>query len=84
MHRRGLITAAYKAALTHWGLLDVPKNGIEMYKEHNAWIKSLVKPENLLVYNVKDGWEPLCSFLGRKIPDKPFPRVNDEEAYVQA
>ena len=55
-----------------------------MYKEHNAWIKSLVKPENLLVYNVKDGWEPLCSFLGRKIPDKPFPRVNDEEAYVQA
>ncbi len=31
----------------------------------------------LLVYEVKEGWEPLCEFLGVEVPDKPFPRLND-------
>jgi len=25
---------------------------------------------------VKEGWEPLCKFLGKDIPEKPFPRKN--------
>ena len=30
----------------------------------------------LLEFSVKDGWEPLCSFLEVPVPDVPFPRVN--------
>lgn len=30
----------------------------------------------LLVLNVSEGWEPLCSFLGKDVPDVPFPREN--------
>ena len=33
-------------------------------KSFNAWIKrvkSTVPPEKLLIYDVKEGWEPLCS-----------------------
>ena len=28
------------------------------------------------MYNVKEGWKPLCKFLGKEIPDKPFPHEN--------
>ena len=32
--------------------------------------------EKLLVFSVKEGWEPLCKFLEKQIPDKPFPWKN--------
>lgn len=32
--------------------------------------------DRLLVYKVSEGWEPLCEFLGVKVPDKPFPHRN--------
>ena len=32
--------------------------------------------ENLLVWNVKDGWEPLCNFLGKPVPEGPLPYDN--------
>jgi hypothetical protein len=35
-----------------------------------------VPPERLLVYDVAEGWAPLCAFLGKPIPDEPFPHVN--------
>ena len=28
-----------------------------------------------------EGWEPLCRFLGKDVPDVPFPRVNDREEF---
>jgi hypothetical protein len=36
-----------------------------------------VPPGRLLVYSVRDGWDPLCTFLGRPVPDVPFPNIND-------
>ena len=30
----------------------------------------------LLVYNVKESWEPLCKFLGKEVPNIPFPHKN--------
>ena len=32
--------------------------------------------DKLLIYDVKQGWEPLCTFLDKKIPEKPFPWKN--------
>ncbi|CAK8689030.1 unnamed protein product [Clavelina lepadiformis] len=32
--------------------------------------------DRLLVYNVKEGWGPLCKFLGKEIPNKEFPHEN--------
>ena len=32
--------------------------------------------DKLLIYNVKEGWEPLCKFLEMNVPDKPFPHKN--------
>ena len=47
----------------------------EQYEKHNEHIRSNVDPKNLLVFNVKEGWEPLCKFLAKEIPDEPFPNV---------
>jgi hypothetical protein len=41
-----------------------------------------VPPERLIVYEVKEGWGPLCAFLGVPIPEgKPFPHLNDAQEF---
>jgi hypothetical protein len=44
---------------------------------HNEAVKALFPAERLLVYQVKEGWGPLCKHLGVQVPDEPFPRSND-------
>jgi Sulfotransferase domain len=56
-------------------------------KVYNDWIKQVkehVPEDQLLVYNVKEGWEPLCNFLGVNVPGVPFPRGNDTEQFQKA
>ena len=57
------------------------------YKEHYAEIRELLKQRGeidsrLLEFDLRTGWEPLCSFLGKDVPDVPFPKVN-EDAMIQ-
>ena len=35
---------------------------IKAYLQHNAHIEASVPPEQLLVWQAKDGWEPLCRY----------------------
>lgn len=44
-----------------------------IYRDHNDDVKKLVPKEDLLVFDVREGWEPLCRFLNVDVPDKPFP-----------
>ena len=39
-------------------------------------IKGLVPKDRLLEWYIEDGWEPLCKFLGKPVPDVPFPHAN--------
>lgn len=52
---------------------------IQVFEEHIAEVKRLVPAEKLLVYEVKEGWGPLCEFLGVPVPEKAFPHVNDRK-----
>ena len=64
------------------GTLDNRERTIELFNQHNAAVKACVPAEKLLVYEVKEGWEPLCRFLGVPVPDgKPFPRLNDRQTF---
>lgn len=38
--------------------------------------KRKLEQENLLHYNVNQGWEPLCSFLNKPVPNVDFPHLN--------
>ena len=46
------------------------------YRIHNHRVKSIVPTDKLLVYNVKEGWKPLCDFLECKVPTVAFPHEN--------
>lgn len=48
-----------------------------MYQGYNAEIQRIVPRDRLLVFKVKDGWKPLCEFLGKEIPQSRFPKTNE-------
>ncbi|MCG8328034.1 MAG: hypothetical protein MI974_10135 [Chitinophagales bacterium] len=54
---------------------------INVFLEHEENIKRLVPENQLLIFNVKDGWGPLCEFLDVDVPAKPFPRANERNVF---
>jgi hypothetical protein len=56
------------------------------YRRHEAVVRAYFsdRPDDLLIFNVvREGWEPLCSFLGRPVPQVPFPWVNEYRPWPQ-
>jgi hypothetical protein len=49
---------------------------LDVLRAHEADVIASVPPEQLLVFDVRDGWEPLCAFLDVAVPDTEFPRTN--------
>ena len=67
---------------TFGGRFDDRQHAIEVFERHVEKVKEHVPSDRLLVYEVKDGWEPLCEFLNVDVPEgKPFPRLNDRDAF---
>jgi len=54
---------------------------MQAFNAHNDMVKATISPDRLLVYQVKEGWQPLCGFLGVPVPDDPFPRTNDRAEF---
>lgn len=54
---------------------------IAVYNRHNAAVRATIAPERLLVYEVSDGWAPLCAFLDVPMPSEPFPLRNTTEDF---
>jgi len=50
---------------------------VDAFEAHNERVKATIPAHRLLVYEVKEGWDPLCAFLGAPVPSEPFPRTND-------
>ncbi|KAM4060049.1 nad dependent epimerase [Hirsutella rhossiliensis] len=61
-------------------ILGARENAEKTYNRHHRVIQEMVSSEQLLFYRMGDGWEPLCKFLGKPVPDSQFPRVNDSKA----
>ena len=61
--------------------LDDKDEAIAFYKKRNEEIMAAFPPSRLLVYNVKQGWAPLCEFLGDPVPETSFPRLNSRSAF---
>ncbi|KAH8687909.1 NAD dependent epimerase/dehydratase [Tricladium varicosporioides] len=53
------------------------------FKDHYEHVRAIVPKENLLEFRSQDGWGPLCEFLGKEVPEGPYPRVNDGEEVVR-
>lgn len=58
------------------------RNGlIEAFISHNDAVKEAIPADQLLVFEVKQGWAPLCEFLGAAVPEEAFPRTNHREEF---
>jgi len=49
---------------------------VKAFERHTAEVKRAIPKDRLLVFEVAQGWQPLCEFLGVPVPSKPFPRLN--------
>lgn len=57
-------------------------HALAVFHEHNHQVQSTIPAERLLVFDVREGWEPLCAFLGVPVPvNEPFPHANDAETF---
>lgn len=56
---------------------------IAVFERHNAAVRAAIPADRLLVYEIGDGWEPLCELLGAPEPDEPFPHLNDTASFRQ-
>jgi hypothetical protein len=75
---QGVVFAAFgdrvndRAFLTDW------------FDRRNQSVIDALPRDRLLVFSPKEGWRPLCAFLGVPVPDTPFPRVNSRDEINQA
>lgn len=54
----------------------------EVFAAHNQAVREAIGADRLLVFDVKEGWEPLCAFLGVPVPDgEAFPHLNDTQEF---
>jgi hypothetical protein len=60
-----------------------PEGLKQAFDAHEAAVKATISPERLLVFDVRQGWEPLCAFLGKPVPDSPFPRTNSKDEFFE-
>jgi hypothetical protein len=64
-----------------FGTSDDPAAMAEAMERWNQKVIDTVPSERLLVWNPKEGWEPLCEFLEMPVPEQPLPNVNDTENF---
>jgi sulfotransferase family protein len=60
-----------------------PEQLIEQMHAHNELVKQTVPAERLLVWDVREGWEPLCEFLELDVPPTPLPHANERDTFVE-
>jgi hypothetical protein len=75
-------TARVKAATIRevgFDILEDPRNEpltTALFDRYSEQVKRDIPPERLLIFDVGNGWEPLCAFFGVPVPQTPFPREN--------
>lgn len=65
------------ASTGHASAAGAKQNALAVYRKHYADIRAAVPAEKMLEFRLGSGWEPLCKYLGKPVPDVPFPRLNE-------
>lgn len=63
------------------GRFDDRAYALQVYRSHIAEVQRVIEPARLLVYEVADGWDPLCRFLDVPLPREAFPRINSTDEF---
>ncbi|SPH24028.1 hypothetical protein DEA8626_03076 [Defluviimonas aquaemixtae] len=54
------------------------------YRANVAAARDLEASGQTLVFDARDGWEPLCRFLSVEVPDEPYPKTNPRAEFFAA
>lgn len=54
-----------------------------VFNQHIATVQATIPAARLLTFDVSQGWEPLCNFLGCPVPQISFPRLNSSRQFVE-
>ena len=76
----GRVAKAIVWERTFGGNFENKDYAISVFNQHIEEVKQRVPSDKLLVFQVKEGWGPLCAFLGVDEPKKPFPHLNERGA----
>jgi hypothetical protein len=58
-------------------------HAIRIFKRHVAEVQAEIPADRLLTFDLRDGWEPLCAFLGVSVPGIPFPKTNSSKQFSE-
>ncbi|GBF90443.1 hypothetical protein Rsub_03439 [Raphidocelis subcapitata] len=58
-----------------------PDATMQLFIDHVESVKKHVPKGRLLVFDPSQGWAPLCAFLGKPVPEGPYPHVNDKKEW---
>ena len=61
--------------------LDDRAHCTSVFRAREADVKATVPEGRLLVFDVREGWEPLCNFLEAPLPDEDFPQTNNRAEF---
>ncbi len=56
----------------------------DVFQRHIREVQATVPAERLLAFDVREGWAPLCAFLGVDIPETDFPRTNSTREFGES
>ncbi|MDA1098646.1 MAG: sulfotransferase family protein [Proteobacteria bacterium] len=65
------------------GILDDRAHALAVYRQNIKDVTETLPKDRLLVFDVAQGWPPLCAFLNLPIPDTPFPRTNSTSEFQE-
>ncbi len=82
-NRIGFMAYELVWAQTFDGRLDDHDHAIQVFNDHIAEVQATIPPDRLLTFDVREGWEPLCTFLNVPIPGTPFPRSNSTAEFQE-
>lgn len=65
---------------------SISQHGEAVFETHNEQVRLMAHEQqrDILEYQIGDGWDPICEFLGRAEPDMEFPHVNDTKSFRSA
>lgn len=55
----------------------------QQFASHNEAVLDSIPSDRLLIFNIKEGWEPLCRFLNVNIPAEDFPKTNTRASFIK-
>jgi len=77
-HIRAMSDAAYEIIVNQTldGRTLDKESALAAFRKRTDDVRAAIPSERLLIFDVAEGWEPLCRFLDVPVPNEPFPRLN--------